>query len=90
MARYDWIHQDSPCRTCLRKEYQVGGLSRCTDFKRFGGGAYVRGKEAARLIRCSDYAGPHREKHYPGWPYFSTLAELKGRREISSEEGMEH
>ena len=79
MPKYDWIHPDSPCRTCLMKEYSVGGLSRCIDFKRFGGTIFVNGKPRARLVRCSDYAGPHREKHYPGWPYYLTLAGLKAR-----------
>lgn len=82
MARYEWIHPDSPCKTCLRKDYAAGGLSRCIEYKRFGKTITVKGREMPRLMRCSNYIGPHPEKHYPGWPYYSTLAEMRGRKEI--------
>lgn len=77
MAKYDWIAEGSPCKSCQRKEYKMGGLSRCVDFRRYGKEITIRGQKLPRLLRCSLYIGPHRDKHFPGFPYYETVYKAK-------------
>ncbi len=78
MGQYDWIHDDSPCKTCLLKYPSAGASRRCVEYKRFGGECQGRGPF---LLRCSTYIGPLPEKHFQlgifGQPYYQSIAEAK-------------